>query len=331
MNALRVGLVGLGAMGRNHARVLGSLDGVELVGIADPVSDARSFEGAPVVGSAEDLLALGLDGWVIAAPTSEHEHLGLLAAEHGVATLIEKPLAPTAEAAERLADRFAEAGVLGVVGHIERFNPAAMALQDRLRGGELGDLYQFVTRRQGPFPARIRDVGVIMDLATHDIDLTGWVTGQAYASVDAWTSHKSGREHEDLVVAVGELESGLIVSHHVNWLSPQKERVTIATGERGTLVADTLNADLYFHENAEPNQSWDARAIFRGVGEGNLIRYRLDRREPLRAELEAFRDAMLGTAPPIAPFSEGANVVRIAERMLRTASTRHRESPAAPR
>lgn len=322
MTTLKAGLIGLGAMGRNHARVLGAIDGIDFVAFHDPLVDEADVYGAAPSPSPHRLLSSGIDCCVIAAPTSEHEMLAELAAENGVSVLVEKPLAPTSDAARRLSDRFAEAGLIGCVGHIERFNPAAIALQQRLAEGMLGELYQLATRRQGPFPARIRDVGVIMDLATHDVDLTRWVTGSDYASIDAWTSHKSGRAHEDLVVAAGTMTSGLIVSHHVNWLTATKERVTVVTGERGTLVADTLNVDLTFFANGSASNEWDALAVFRGVGEGDMTRYALARREPLFAEVEAFRDAVLGVADATIPFSDGARAVETAEAMLRSAASR---------
>ena len=321
MSDIRMGLIGLGAMGRNHARVLQTLDGVEFAGVFDPMWDEPTFNGTPAHGSAEELLGSNLDGCIIAAPTSEHEVLATLAAESDVSVLVEKPLAPSADAAVRLTRLFEERGLVGAVGHIERFNPATVGLHQRLQSGDLGDLYQLATRRQGPFPARIRDVGVIMDLATHDIDLTQWVTDSRYRSLHAWTAHKSGRDHEDLVMSGGVMTSGLIVSHHVNWLSAAKERLTVVTGEGGTMVADTLNADLYYYENRVADTEWPALAVFRGVGEGDMTRFALNRREPLLVELEGFRDAIRGDSRNIVPFDDGAEVVRIAEAMIASAAS----------
>jgi predicted dehydrogenase len=186
----------------------------------------------------------------------------------------------------------------------------------RIEGGMLGDIYQIATRRQGPFPGRIADVGVIKDLASHDIDLTAWVAQQEFVSVNARTTHRSGRPHEDMVVAVGTLAGGTITSHTVNWLTPFKERVTIITGEKGVLVADTLSADLTYYENGRIQVSWDP-GEFRGVSEGDSTRYALDRKEPLRAEHEAFRDSVLaGEARGIVTLEEGTRVVEIAEKMV---------------
>ena len=221
-------------------------------------------------------------------------------AEAGVHALIEKPVAPDADG--RPPDRrgvHRRVAWSSCVGHIERYNPALQELRRRLANGELGELYQIATRRQGPFPERIADVGVVLDLATHDVDLTAWVAKPPVRHPRPRAPPTGpGRQHEDLVAAVGTLSDGTVVNHLVNWLSPLKERVTVVTGERGTLVADTINADLTFFSNGLAPVSWDTMASFRGVVQGDVIRYAIPKREPLLVELEAFRDAVLGEAPP---------------------------------
>jgi predicted dehydrogenase len=319
---LRAGLIGMGAMGRNHARVLNALDGVDLVAVSDPVASASSLpSGVDLVKTVEELIAMGIDYAVVACPTVHHEPIGLALAEAGVHALIEKPLAHTAEAAHRLAEAFESRGLIGGVGHIERFNPAIASLRERLEAGELGEILQVVTRRQGPFPARIADVGVVKDLATHDIDLTGFVTGQTYQSVSARTVSRSGREHEDMIAAVGQLSGGTIANHSVNWLSPFKERTAVVTGDRGCFVADTLTADLTFYANGVESTEWEALSNFRGVSEGDMIRYAIRKREPLLVEHEQFRDAIVGKSNDIVDMRMGATTVEVSESMLRSAST----------
>jgi UDP-N-acetylglucosamine 3-dehydrogenase len=314
---LRAGLIGLGAMGRNHARVLANLDGVDLVGIVDPSPGSRdAAQGRPVFASVAELLAHGIDYAVVACPTSLHEAVGLQLADAGVNALIEKPLAHSVEAARRLVDAFELHGLVAGVGHIERFNPAVQNLRLRLELGELGDVFQVVTRRQGPFPQRIDDVGVVKDLATHDIDLTSWVTGQDYVSVAARTLSKSGNVHEDMVAVVGQLTDGTIVSHLVNWLSPLKERYTAVTGERGCFVADTLSADLTFYSNGAMPSEWEAVRAFRGVSEGDMIRFAIPKREPLLVEHELFRDAVAGASNDIVTLGQGLRTVEISAALL---------------
>lgn len=319
---LRAGLVGLGSMGRHHARVLAGLDGVEFVGVVDPMGDKYgAAQGRPVLSTVEQLLETGVDYAVIACPTGLHEEVGIQLAEAGVAALIEKPLADTVEGARRLMEAFESRGLVAGVGHIERCNPALLSLRTRLENGELGDVYQVVTRRQGPFPHRIADVGVVKDLATHDIDLTGWVTGQKYTSISAHTVSKSGRPHEDMVSAVGRLTDGTMVNHLVNWLSPLKERFTSVTGERGCFIADTLTADLTFFSNAAIETEWEALSAFRGVAEGDMIRYAIPKREPLQVEHERFRDAVLGESSDICTLRQGLRTVEVAAATLESAET----------
>lgn len=317
---LRAGLVGLGSMGRHHARVLAGLEGVDFVGVVDPMGDKfGAAQGAPVLDTVEQLIALGVDYAVVACPTGLHESVGMQLAEAGVCALIEKPVADTVEGARRLVEAFESRGLVAGVGHIERCNPALRSLRARLEAGELGDVYQVVTRRQGPFPHRIADVGVVKDLATHDIDLTGWVTGREYVSIAAHTVSKSGRAHEDMVSAVGRLDDGTMVNHLVNWLSPLKERFTSVTGERGCFIADTLTADLTFHSNAAMATEWEALQAFRGVSEGDMIRYAIPKREPLLVEHELFRDAVLGKAADICTLRQGTRTVEIAAAVLESA------------
>jgi UDP-N-acetylglucosamine 3-dehydrogenase len=316
---LRAGLIGLGAMGRNHARVLSNLDGVQLVGVMDPAGDPSGMVRAPIVSTLAELLALGLDYAVVACPTGLHEEIGLELAAHGVGALIEKPLAPSVAAAERLVEAFESRALPAGVGHIERYNPALQSLRTKLEAGELGEVFQVVTRRQGPFPHRIADVGVVMDLATHDIDLTGWVTGQEYTSVSARTVSRSGRPHEDMVAVVAQLADGTMVNHLVNWLSPLKERSTVVTGERGCFVADTLTADLTFYANGAIDNEWDALRNFRGVAEGDMIRYAIRKREPLLVEHERFRDAVEGKDSDIVTLRQGLRTVEVAGLVLESA------------
>lgn len=319
--SLRAGLVGLGAMGRHHARVLRALDGVDLVAGADPGGDPHGvLTGIPLVKDVEALLELRPDYVVVACPTAFHEEVGLRLAEAGVPALIEKPLAHDVPAARRVVEAFESRGLIAAVGHIERYNPALQSMRSRLEAGELGEVFQVATRRQGPFPHRIADVGVVKDLATHDLDLTGWVTGAQYRSVAAKTAHRSGRPHEDLVTVLGELETGIIANHLVNWLSPLKERVSIVTGERGCFVADTLTADLTFFANGETRTEWDAVSAFRGVSEGDITRYAIPKREPLTVEHETFRDAVEGkTDAGIVTLRQGLRAVMVAEAVLESA------------
>jgi UDP-N-acetylglucosamine 3-dehydrogenase len=322
MTRLRAGLIGLGSMGRNHCRLLRDLDEVDFIAACDPAGDpAGAANGTPVLATVEQLLDHDLDICVLAAPTDLHEAIAIKLAEAGVATLIEKPLAADVTAAERIVEAFDDRGVIGAVGHVERFNPALRELRCRLSDGQIGDVYQIATRRQSPFPARIRDVGVVFDLASHDLDLASWVAQERFSSVSAQMTHRSGREHEDLIAIVGRLSNGVITNHLVNWLTPYKERTTVVTGEFGSFVADTLNADLTFHRNGSIRAEWDTMAVFKGVSEGDSMRYAIAKPEPLRVELQAFINAVQGgDDSAIVTLQEGLHVVRVAAAVLDSAA-----------
>ena len=314
--SLRAGLIGMGVMGNNHARTLASLEGVQLVGIVDPARAGEVVSGVKIEPDLGSLLDLGLDYCVVATPTALHEEVGLTLVERGVHALIEKPLAPNTAQARTVAQAFEGAGLVGAVGHIERYNPSLQEARRRISEGQLGRILQVATRRQGPFPERIADVGVVMDLGTHDIDLTAWVTGSPYAQVSAVTANRTGREHEDMVSVSARLADGSIASHLVNWLSPFKERTVVITGEEGAFVADTLTADLTFHANGVSPAQWEEMIAFRGVQLGDVVRYAISRPEPLRLEHEAFRDAVLRRDGDIVTMDEALRVVSVAEAIL---------------
>lgn len=319
---IRYGLIGLGSMGRHHARNIRALEGAELVAIADKYGDKFGVAGdLEVLPDVDALIAAGIDAAVVAAPTGQHAEIALKLAEAGIHTMVEKPLASSVEDGEAMVAAFEAAGLVGAVGYVERCNPALMEMRKRIAEGQLGKIYQISTRRQSPFPARISDVGVVKDLATHDVDLTAWVAGAAYKEISANTACRTGREYEDLVSATGVLENGVLVNHLVNWLTPYKERSTVVLGEKGALVAETVMGDLTFYANATAPLEWDQIANFRGVSEGEITRYALNKREPLAVEHEHFRDAILGKGNEHVSMREALSTMKVIQAILDSASS----------
>lgn len=319
MKKLRAALVGLGMMGQNHARVLSSLEGVDLVAVADPQGDIRgTLPNVEILKSIDEVIAKKVDYCVIAAPTAFHEEISLKLIDSGIHILIEKPISHTFESAQRISNAAKERGVVGAVGHIERFNAACQQARSRIQDGELGEIYQISTRRLGPFPARIADVGVIMDLATHDIDLTTWISNSGYKYLSAQAATRSGREHEDLVAIVAGLQNGIVVNHLVNWLSPLKERTTVITGEKGTFVVDTLNSDLTYYENGKIQLSQDGLAHFKGVSQGDVRTFAFEKPEALRTEHQNFRNAVIGLESSIVTLDSGCSTVQVAESAIKS-------------
>ena len=315
---LKVALVGLGMMGRNHARVLKSLDGVTLVGIVDSISTENSFN-TEILNSIQELDLHNVDYCVVATPTATHETIANYFLENRIPVFIEKPIAHNVEAAERIVKTAKEFNATCGVGHIERFNAALQEAKRYLDSGFLGKIHQISTCRQGPFPARISDVGVVKDLATHDIDLTRWLVESNYKSASANVAYITGRKYEDLLIATGEMENGVIVNHVVNWVSPLKERKAVITGERGTFVVDTITSELVFYENGSQAVENDFLAQFKGMTQGNVISFAFPKPEALLTEHQNFRDAILGKSKNFVTMEEGLENLRVAEAFLSSA------------
>jgi UDP-N-acetylglucosamine 3-dehydrogenase len=321
---VRGAVIGLGMIGRHHARLLQTSPRVDFAGAVDPGGDRFGVvhDSDKLFAEIHELLRAGAPEFaIVAVPTEEHLATVRVLAAEGINVLVEKPLAATGAEARALIDACNAAGVHGAVGHVERFNPALLALREKAHiEGELGQIFLIATERIGPFPDRIRDVGVIKDLATHDLDLVHWLGGAPVERVTAETQHRMGREHEDVVMATGRLENAISFNCIVDWLSPTKVRRTRVLGERGMLVADTLTADLSFYKNGSVTSDWTASQALRGVSEGDMIRFALSRREPLLVELETFCDFVAGDSDaPVVTLAEGLETVVVAEAALESA------------
>ncbi len=309
---LRAGVVGLGMMGRNHVRVWDELvEGVDLVAVADPdptvLSRSATGRRARPYDDAERMLAEEkLDLVSVVAPTSLHRPLALAALHAGANVLVEKPIAATREEAIEMMAAADAAGKMLTVGHIERFNPAIRELRRRLDAGELGRLFQITATRLGPFPARIRDVGVVVDLAPHDLDIMRYLVGSEPVRIYAETERRIHTEHEDLFNGTVKFANGVVGVLNINWLTPTKRRILTVTGERGMYVADYITQDLVFYANPLASDVWEnpggGGAPITTVAEGDMARRPVQHEEPLAVELREFARAVRdGGAPPVDP------------------------------
>lgn len=320
-------VVGLGVMGSLHARVLNAMPGVELAAAVD-VSEERRAAAALLYPQTrfhetleEAIADQDLDFAAVAVPV---EHLPVSA---GVAlganlhVLVEKPTAPTEEQALALAQEAEQRGLVLGVGHIERFNPAVVLLKRKLEEGLVGRVMQIQARRLSPFPNRDAMRGVSLDLATHDIDVMRYVTGSDVTRVYAETERRLGHENEDMLCATLRFDDGTTGLLDVNWLTPTKVRQLSVTGEQGMLVVDYLTQELRFHEHPTRATRWDALASLRGGGEGDMVRYALERREPLRVEWELFLDAARRGEPAPVTARDGAAALSTARALQRSGAT----------
>jgi UDP-N-acetylglucosamine 3-dehydrogenase len=330
---LRAGVVGLGMMGRNHVRVYDEvLADVELIAVADPdpVALRKATTGRAARGYGDPRTMFKeehLDLVSIVAPTSLHRQATLEALASGANVLVEKPIAPDRTDAEAMISAAEQAGRLLTVGHVERFNPAIRELRRRLAGGELGRIFQVKATRLGPFPARIRDVGVVLDLAPHDIDVMRYLLASEPIRLYAETERRIHTDHEDLFNGVMKFANGVIGVLDINWLTPNKRRTLTVTGERGMYVADYINQDLIYFSNPDAVQTWEhpgadeSGPLTTSVSEGEMTRRSIHRQEPLAVELEEFARAVReGGPPPVAP-RDAMVALLLAQKMVEAASS----------
>ena len=320
---LRAAVIGVGAMGGNHARVYNELEGVELAAVADAdiqrgESVGRRFK-VPVYGDYREMLEReNLDLVSVAVPTSLHHPVTLEAIARGIHVLVEKPIASTVEQAQEMIERARQRNLHLAVGHIERFNPAVIELKRRLAQGELGRVFLIHARRMGPFPERIQDMGVVIDLAAHDIDIMFYLLDSPVERVYAETMRQVHTALEDLLAGLVRFQNGALGVLDTNRLTPTKVRELAVTGERGMFLVNYLTQDLYFYENTYAAGNWDNLGILKGVGEGNMVRLAIARKEPLRAELEDFVRAVRDGRRPAVSGEDGLRVLELALQLVRS-------------
>lgn len=330
---LRAAVIGLGWAGTVHAAALTHLPGIDLVAVADIDPDRRAaYPGLYQTADVCDLLTLDLDYCVVATPTGTHEAIGLTLAASGINAIIEKPLAATLSGARRLVDAFDRAGLIATVGHTERRNPAISEAAARLHAGDFGTLYAITTRRHSPYPERIHDVGVVRDIAIHDVDLVTWLSGSPITALTAHTLQVSGRPHEDFATIDCTLASGALATIEVSRIAPYKERVLTLFTTAGCISVDALTRTITHHTNADlahpGNPHTRPPETFPGMNTGPVLSWQVDGLAPFAAQNAAFRDALLGLPHDLVTLAEGAAAVAATDAILAAARTGTRTRPA---
>jgi predicted dehydrogenase len=338
MSQLRVAVIGAGHLGRIHAKLLGSVDGARLVAMCDPTPEAlrQATDRFGVPGHADyrDIID-GIDAAVVASPTDTHAAIATTLLKAGKHVLVEKPLATTAADADRLA-MLADARRLTLqVGHVERFNPAFTAL------GDLGVDVKYVEAvRASRFPGRCLDVGVVMDLMIHDIDLVCAMTDAALKDVSA-SGLAVVSDHEDLAEARLEFECGLVTQLKASRISPVATRGMQTFGSEGFAEIDFSAPALH---TVRPSPSLTRRDFALEQATENPLGYadelfeqhlQLHTRElePRNAILDELHDFVISVQSGIAPTvsgAAGARAVTIAERVLAAIEQRRWYQDATP-
>lgn len=304
MQPLKIGVAGAGVMGRNHARVLTDIRDVELAAVFDPdtlvATGVAEAYGAKPVTSVEAFVEAGLDAAVIATPNRTHADLGVALLERGVHVLVEKPIAATIEDAQRLIDAAKANDRVLMVGQVERFNPAVEAVK---RAIEDEDVISIQITRVGPFPPRMGEVGVVIDLAVHDIDIIRHLTDSEIVEVQPQLA-RTKAEREDTALLQFRLANGTIAHITTNWVTPYKTRTLQVATKAKFVVADLMTRQVTEYFGQQPDGSYSTRGVMSWPN------------EPLKKELEAFVHAIRTGEPPAVTGEDGLRNLEVALRCL---------------
>ena len=304
---LRVGVIGTGSMGRHHVRIYAGMDDINLVGISD-IDQVRSEELArtyqtKAYQSSDDLLNESLDAVSIAVPTTFHKEVALAAIAEGCNVLIEKPIADTIENASEIIEAAQSRGTKLMVGHIERFNPALIKLKELVERGQLGEIISISAKRVGPYNPRIRDVGIIIDLATHDIDIMSYLFNAKVSKVYA-SAGSVVHNHEDHAIITLNFNNGGSGMIETNWLTPHKMRNLTVIGSKGIAEVNYIESTLRIFD-----REWVKDA-------------KIEKDEPLKLELQHFIDCLQQNKEPLVSGENGLHALTVALAAMESSHTK---------
>ncbi|AWM87689.1 Gfo/Idh/MocA family protein [Microvirga sp. 17 mud 1-3] len=300
LSTLRVGVIGVGIMGQNHVRVLSEMTAIELVAISDPNTEAFSKLRLPpqtrTYSDYSELLAHDLDAVVVAVPTVHHHSIVMKALERGINVLVEKPIASTIAQAEEMVALADDRQLVLMVGHIERFNPAVQAVKTALTHERP---ISISITRVGPFPPRIADVGIIVDLGVHDIDLIRYLSDSDIVDVQVQKEKTRGLR-EDIALMQFRTQNNILAQINTNWLTPFKERRIEVSGREQFISCDMLTRSVVTYSDYKTDGSFVTRHLS------------VAQIEPLRAELLAFSAAVRKNSTPPVTGRDGLQALKAA-------------------
>jgi len=291
---IKVGVVGLGEMGKNHARLYSQMN-CELVGVADANPERAREIGERVktryYSDYHDLLNK-VEAVSIAVPTTLHHNVAMDFLNEGIHCLVEKPISFSLFESKAMIETAKQNKAKLAIGHIERFNPAVVKLREIVDKGTLGELLIISTRRVGPFVPRIRDVGIVIDSATHDIGVIRYLIDKEPISI---FSRVGSLKHvkEDHAIVVLDFE-GVTACIEVNWFTPHKVRTLVVTGSEGMAYMDYIEQKLVVH-NSRIEEIEDVQKA-----------------EPLKLELEDFLSSVVYGHDPSVDGEDGQAILKIA-------------------
>lgn len=292
---ITVAVIGVGIMGSHHARIYKKMTTLKLVGLGEKNGDAaraatQKFE-VPVYSDYRTLLEKERPQVVsVTTPASQHEEITVAALRAGAHVIVEKPIAITMEGAARMIATARQVNRKLMVGHIERFSPIVQKLKLELNCYDTGEIRKIISRRFAPYPARIQDVGLILDTAIHDLDLIFFLTQQMPSEIYADVKYQLHHRYEDTLLASLDYEKGFSSILDINWINTKKTRETIIQGDFGIFHADNITQKLFFYPKGK-----------------NVVTYPIRHSDPLELELQFFIESLkeekLITIDPIESLS----------------------------
>lgn len=297
MSKLRVGIIGCGVMGQNHLKCYSCMPEVHVVGVSDinePMVRelSRKYNTKPFARY-QDLLDMDLDAVSIVVPTTLHRQVAMDAIAAGVHLLVEKPIADTVDNAREIVQAARQKNLKLLAGHTERFNPAVAKLKEIIDQGILGEIASISSRRVGPYTPRTYDVGVILDLGTHDIDIISYLYKERVREVYAIAGRQlhSFEDHASVMLRFNNGNAGVI---EVNWLTPHKVRKLSVVGLSGVASLDFIEQQVILYD-----KEWAREA-------------KVERMEPLACELEHFAKVVMGREEPLVSGEDSAHALCVA-------------------
>lgn len=315
---VNVGVIGVGNMGRHHARVFSQLKGCKLVAVSD-MNEEQGKMVAEQAGCAyhkyyQDMLKEGIQAVSIAVPTVFHKDVALACIAAGKHILVEKPIADTIESAKEIIGAAKKAGVIVSVGHVERFNPAIRLLKKMMKAGDLGIITTILAKRVGVFPPQIKDANVIIDLAVHDIDILNYLLEKTPTRIHAEAGKALINRREDYADILLKYD-GINAFIQVNWITPIKIRSLSITGTKGYAEINyvTQKFTLYKSKYEKDFETFEDVVRF---AEPEIVDVGLKKAEPLEEELKDFISAVRTKRKPLVTGEDGLKALEVALRIV---------------
>jgi len=311
---LKIGVIGVGSMGKNHARVCFEIENVELIGMAD--SDkvmakkiAERFDTKAFFDHTEMLSEI--DAAIVATPTVTHHKIAMDLLHNGKHVLVEKPICDSVGKAKNLVKESEKEGLVLAVGHIERHNPAVTFVKDEISNKSFGELITLTSKRVSNLPGRIKDVGVIFDFGVHDIDVMRYLAGEVESVYARAGKFNKAIQYEDHANIVLNFENGICGIVEVNWLTPMKIRRLFLTCSKNFVEADYINQTVTISSSSF--KQIDDVDLYRVPIEFNINQVALEKREPLKNEIEDFVYAIEHNTQSLATGEDGVMSLKIAD------------------